>query len=879
MRLNLNDLLALDEWQIMEKQKTYPVLCGGTFFLLVLDAIKDRTGVRERTEGGSDGLSEPNVLVGLYKIINPEVPKSISSSISSFVSSYKYCKQNATPKINFNDGAVIEAFNRRVTEKYRSALKQTEEFVADFLCTSRESKKLEKLVRNLANLILLDQSIKGDDIFYIGKSGEPTKKDDFKELKRINAIPFILGVWHYIIMNRSDNKRGEKTAKSWRGLSRKVTTDLLNDVLVTYETPCCENRTLDNKQSIYSKSNDEELQKINISYFKKYLKSSCRYYSDKKTLVNPEKTFDFYDLYVCNDLSYRQGMQYRTIQNATLDYISFISEHAIIQGTGGAGKSMLITHIFLTAANQVNNGVVPILVSLKDYCEENKDFLDFVYNSIAPFDRTIKKEHLVDCLNNNNVALLCDGLDEIRTNLRSVFAQELESFIKSYGGNKIIITSRPISSFVSFRSFTVFNIEPLSKNQAIEVVKRLEFWDKNSKERFIKDLDRNLYNTHREFASNPLLLTIMLMTYSYFGEIPDKRYVFYSKAYETMSRLHDATKGGFVRPLHTNISPEIFAKFFAEFCARTFRDEKFSFDFELFSRYMDKVIENRGKIEKPNVDCTSYNFALDLTDNLCLMYKEGFQYYFMHRSFQEYFMALHFSYADDSQLRKLGSLYENREKYSSSDLSFGMLYDLIPERVEKHIFLPFLEKTVSEFNKDPRGAYWAFLKLMYPTIYVHVGEVNDENVNEPSSFLYRKIIEKKRIKCELDVGYQWPDELKSFDGMDWVYAYSDYTSSSSFAKSLEISGGYIPEEPNCDEELVMEDELPSEYIDYFGFPPVEGTSYELEIDDLYERKELVNFMNNDEFPLKKEFNHLMKYYEGLKRWIHVQDESDSLFDD
>ena len=84
----------MDECEIMEKQKTYPVLCGGTFFLLVLDAIKDRTGIRERIKGGSDGLSEPNVLVGLFKIINPEVSESISRSISSFVSNYKYCKQN-----------------------------------------------------------------------------------------------------------------------------------------------------------------------------------------------------------------------------------------------------------------------------------------------------------------------------------------------------------------------------------------------------------------------------------------------------------------------------------------------------------------------------------------------------------------------------------------------------------------------------------------------------------------------------------------------------------------------------------------------------------------------------------------------------------------
>jgi hypothetical protein len=38
-------------------------------------------------------------------------------------------------------------------------------------------------------------------------------------------------------------------------------------------------------------------------------------------------------------------------------------------------------------------------------------------------------------------------------------------------------------------------------------------------------------------------------------------------------------------------------------------------------------------------------------------------------------------------------------------------------------------------------------------------------------------------------------------------------------------------------------------------------------------------MNKDEFPLKIEFNNLMKYYEALKKRISEQDELDSLFDD
>ena len=51
---------------------------------------------------------------------------------------------------------------------------------------------------------------------------------------------------------------------------------------------------------------------------------------------------------------------------------------------------------------------------------------------------------------------------------------------------------------------------------------------------------------------------------------------------------------------------------------------------------MDRILE--GSEAKAN-GLTSQDFLIDLTDNLCIMYKEGNKYHFIHRSFQEYFTA------------------------------------------------------------------------------------------------------------------------------------------------------------------------------------------------------------------------------------------------
>lgn len=286
--------------------------------------------------------------------------------------------------------------------------------------------------------------------------------------------------------------------------------------------------------------------------FKKYLDSAAEFFSTKKTLLYAEKPHPFYDLYVCNDIRYRKfringvrdTKEEKTISDVTVQKLEAESKCVIIEGTGGIGKSMLLTHLFLSSAKDAeSNGIIPLLLTLKDYKDTTNSIVDFIWKSIKEFDSEIAQKNVIDALQENRMVLLMDGLDEIQSALRGAFVEDLEAFIKSYPGNTVIMTSRPINAFISYSKFAVFDIQALTKAQAIELVEKLEFWDTASKNNFLVDLDKKLYYSHQQFASNPLLLTIMLMTYSSFGEVPAKMHVFYSKAYETMARLHDATKG------------------------------------------------------------------------------------------------------------------------------------------------------------------------------------------------------------------------------------------------------------------------------------------------------------------------------------------------
>ena len=69
----------------------YPRLCGGTFFTLILQALRQRMNAREHYSGDSDGLSDPEVLVGLLRVINSAYEDPGKEKLKTIANNYKRC--------------------------------------------------------------------------------------------------------------------------------------------------------------------------------------------------------------------------------------------------------------------------------------------------------------------------------------------------------------------------------------------------------------------------------------------------------------------------------------------------------------------------------------------------------------------------------------------------------------------------------------------------------------------------------------------------------------------------------------------------------------------------------------------------------------------
>lgn len=192
-----------------EKQR----LCGGTFFTLLLQARKPRTGVREHYMGTADGLSEPKMLVALAKVMTPDMQdplESMMKTIKGNVFDYKTCKNAGGTYLPFGDAVARTAFDKRVKNDYETALTAMTEFVDGFIDIDSSTKKDERLVRALAELIYLDDSIVADQPFYVNENGTEISKSELLAETEICLQSFLLGVWHFAVLRKEGNTHEKK---------------------------------------------------------------------------------------------------------------------------------------------------------------------------------------------------------------------------------------------------------------------------------------------------------------------------------------------------------------------------------------------------------------------------------------------------------------------------------------------------------------------------------------------------------------------------------------------------------------------------------------------------------------------------------------------
>lgn len=866
-------------------------LSGGIFFNLVLAARKKPLA------------NQKECLKELLCIFDRSAKGLSGNSLVTIASRFRNCDPDLhSDYIRFGDPVVVEEFNGRMREDYASVVGEVKNYADQYLDLEVNGKWL---VRALMELVEKDSLIQDNAKFMAIPGGLPAYKQEFPEMHVVYIYNLLLSVWHYICCTHGMTENGQETYFALadfagEGRPRKFDRSRIGfesheDVTVSYDMEIVQDdmkipepaaayvRKLTGKpdkqleifetvnsavskeaESIFSfvvEHSHTSDRKAALNRYRTYLNRAREKHSKKKTFLY-EMQRDFYGFFVCNDVKRRETVYRserrndrkddRVIENACIDSFEEERRFIVLSGTGGMGKSMMMTHFMLdTIDRNKETGKVPVFVLLRDYNPETGDLIDFIFGELKRHDVDLHLSDLVELLQSGKGVILFDGLDEIKSENCRRFYKEMENLADSYPESSYIVSSRPTMNFRGLSRFTVYDLQPFSQEQAVEMVGKLDqsVVDPVIQKDFIMDLRNNRFGfdwrERKDFLGNPLFLTILLLAYEGNHDIPTERYLFYEQAYDAMAKKHDAAKA-LTREFATGLNSREFQNYFGEFCTITYEQEKYDFTPEEISAYFQEVIEAN------ELDTTPEAFIEDVTGKICLIYKDGGKYYFIHRSFQEYFVAYFFSRQLEQRYGAVLDIFQRRDSADHDSVVLPMLFDMEQNKTELCIIIPFLEQVFKDKNDDE--AYEHFLEYFYPIICYEQGDVTDFSMGTSDSSIYEFIADKYNFKEMID-----GDELPEMDY--WVereYVYYDRN----WDKDTDDIGT----------QLIARIDLPEgyerSYMEWTGEEvEVVGKSYEICVGDVYRRsiyEDTLEMLTDDTFPLKKEFYSAKELYMKLK---------------
>ncbi|WP_158966099.1 NACHT domain-containing NTPase [Paraglaciecola sp. L3A3] len=437
-----------------------------------------------------------------------------------------------------------------------------------------------------------------------------------------------------------------------------------------------------------TKDSHEKLQVTLNTCFSKYIIRSYDKYSKTKTILYRDAPVNLKEFYVRTDLevSFREKIQ-------ESDFINQLqtNKRIIISGTAGSGKSTFCKSIFIDLVESPI-GIFPIFVELRHLNSDTEtDLFDFILQTLTEIESTFTKSQLDYALALGKVLLIFDGFDELNNELRKKYEKEIVHIAAKYQNILMMLSSRPDNRFHGWEEFYIYRVLPLDKQKSKALISKLDY-DRQVKRKFLEIFDQKLYEQHKSFASNPLLLTMMLLTYEQIAEIPNKIHLFYEQAFLTLFNKHDSLKSLYKRKSHSNLPLDDFKKLLSAFSIVSYADRKYYFSEEEIKKYLNNALKISGIILEKEL------FLKDLLDTVCIMQRDGNGYTFTHRSFQEYFTSIFLvTYASENKFKLIDKIAFVNDR----DDVIPMVFDINQDLIEQEWVVPRMESLISDLSIVP----------------------------------------------------------------------------------------------------------------------------------------------------------------------------------